>query len=281
MPLTDFVRHLNRQHFLREAAKNPALARRGAVAPFAVARGKVLAHFGNLQLASRFLPIVETASGQTHGHAAGLLAFDLTRQISLESDSVFDLPVDNEAFVELDRRVRTLHALNYLTHPARGNLLLKVRSRHILSVPSDHGLAFEEILRSCGLMPKQITLELEIDGIDATEHLQRAVANYKARGYHVAIHRFGRVSLNFDLLETLRPEITRLDERLLEDPETLADATRRIQSLGAKTLMEGIDTRALLQGARDSGIDLLQAHAPLGTPPSTSAGLMFVPALRL
>ncbi|GHT96810.1 hypothetical protein AGMMS49545_22870 [Betaproteobacteria bacterium] len=263
MPLTDFVRHLNTQHISQEFAKNPAHARSGAAAPFAVAQGKVVAHFGNLQLASRFLPIVETVSGQTHGHAASLLAFDLTRQTSLKPDSVFDLPADDEEFITLDRRVRTLHALNYLTHLARGNLLLKVRPRHVLSVPSDHGLAFEEILRSCGLMPKQITLELEIDDITATGHLQRALANYKARGYHVAIHRFGRVSLNFDLLEILRPEIVRLDTNLLENPDTLTVATRRIHAIGAKTLIEGVDTKGLRQGAHDSGIDLLQAHAPL------------------
>jgi EAL domain-containing protein (putative c-di-GMP-specific phosphodiesterase class I) len=259
MPLTDLVRHLNRQHY----AQHPAPARDGTLAPFAVAQGKVLAHFGNLQLASRFLPIVETVSGQTHGHAASLQVFDAKQLTTLEADSVFDLPADDEEFVELDRRVRTLHALNYLTHPVRGNLLLKVRPRHVLSVPSDHGLAFEEILRSCGLLPKQITLELEIDGVAATEHLQRAVANYKARGYHVAIHRFGRVSLNFDLLETLRPEIVRLDTSLLENLDTLTNATQRIHAIGAKTLIEGIDTRVLRQGAHDSGIDLLQSHAPL------------------
>ncbi|MDR1889583.1 MAG: EAL domain-containing protein [Zoogloeaceae bacterium] len=260
MPLTDLVRHLNTyQHRIQRQLH----ARSDAPVPFAVARGKVLAHFGHLQLASRFLPIVETASGQAHGHAASLQAFDLNRQTPLEPQAVFDLPASNDEFVELDRLVRTLHALNYLTYPVRGNLLLKVHPRHILSVPADHGLAFEEILRDCCLMPKQITLELEIDGIDATDHLQLAVANYKARGYHIAIHRFGRLNLNFALLERLRPEIVRLDTRLLENPETLTRTTRRLQSLGAKTLIEGIGIRALCQGAHDSGIDLLQAHAPL------------------
>ena len=259
MPLTDLVRHLNRHHY----AQYPAHARDGSLAPFSVAQGKALAHFGNLQLTSRFLPIVETASGQTHGHAASLQVYDPKRLSTLEADYVFDLPADDAEFIELDRRVRTLHALNYLTHLARGNLLLDVRPRHVLSVPSDHGLAFEEILRSCGLLPKQITLELEIDGIAATEHLQQAIANYKARDYHVAVHRFGRVDLNFDLLEALRPEIVRLDTNLLENPQILTDATRRIHAIGAKTLIEGIDIKALRQGAHDSGIDLLQAHAPL------------------
>lgn len=69
--------------------------------------------------------------------------------------------------------MRTLHALNYLTKPSRGNLLLKVHTRHVLSVPSDHGHAFEEILKPCGLFPEQITLEIEIDGGLIDPRLQR------------------------------------------------------------------------------------------------------------
>jgi EAL domain-containing protein (putative c-di-GMP-specific phosphodiesterase class I) len=257
MPLTDLVRYLNDRHW--------AYASPHAPAPFVAAQGRVLARFAHLQLASRFLPIVETATGQTHGHAADLQVFDLRDKIPLPADAVFDLPADDDEFIFLDRLTRTLHALNYLTHPVRGNLLLRVRPRHVLSVPSDHGLAFEEILRPCGLLPKQITLELEIDGIDATGHLRRAVANYKARRYHLSIYHFGRIHPNLDLLEALQPEIVRLDPRLLESqgetPSLLAEITSRLQDLKAKILIESVDTQALRHGARALGIDLLQTHS--------------------
>lgn len=256
MPLTDLVRYLN----ARSQGHTPALQ---PPAPFLSKDGKVLAHFANLQLSSLFLPIVETATGQVHGHAASLQAFNLSRKTALEPHAVFVLPSDDAEFIYLDRLVRTLHALNYLTHHVRGNLLLKVHPRHVLSVPADHGLAFEELLRPCGLIPEQITLELDIDGIEAEAHLQQAVANYKQRGYRIAIHRFGRVSLNYERLARLEPRIVRLDPSLLESPQQLEAATRRIQALGALTLIEGVDTRALRQGAQASSIDLLQAKAPL------------------
>lgn len=256
MPLTELVRYLN----ARSQGHTPALQ---PPAPFLSKDGKVLAHFANLQLGSQFLPIVETATGQVHGHAASLQAFNLSCRTALEPHAVFVLPSDDAEFIYLDRLVRTLHALNYLTHHVRGNLLLKVHPRHVMSVPSDHGLAFEELLRPCGLIPEQITLELDIDGIEAEDHLQLAVANYKQRGYRIAIHRFGRASLNYELLARLEPRIVRLDPSLLESPQQLEEATRRIQALGALTLIEGVDTRALRQGAQASSIDLLQAHAPL------------------
>lgn len=256
MPLTDLVRYLNS----RSQAHTPSLQ---PPAPFLVQHGKVQAHFANLQLGSQFLPIVETATGRVHGHAASLQAFNLNCKTALEAHAVFVLPSDDAEFIYLDRLVRTLHALNYLTHHVRGNLLLKVHPRHVLSVPADHGLAFEELLRPCGLIPEQITLELEIDGIDALDHLQQAVSNYKQRGYRIAVHRFGRAGLDYELLARLEPEIVRLDPSLLESPERLNEVTRRIQALGALTLIEGVDTKALRQGAQASSIDLLQAHAPL------------------
>ena len=45
-----------------------------------------------------------------------------------------------------------------------------------MSVPTDHGLAFEEILRSCGLTPQQITLELDADGLEDVDHFTLAVS---------------------------------------------------------------------------------------------------------
>lgn len=253
MPLTELVRYLN----ARSQGHTPALQ---PPAPFLSKDGKVLAHFANLQLSSLFLPIVATATGQVHGHAASLQAFNLSCRTALEPHAVFVLPSDDAEFIYLDRLVRTLHALNYLTHHVRGNLLLQVHPRHVLSVPAAHGLAFEELLRPCGLLPEQITLELDIDGIEAEAHLQQAVASYKQRGYRIAIHRFGRVSLNYELLARLEPSIVRLDPSLLQSPQQFEAATRRIQALGALTLSHSVDTRALHLGGQASGIDLLQTN---------------------
>lgn len=86
------------------------------------------------------------------------------------------LPSDAEEFVYLDRLVRTLPALNYLTQPVRGKLLLRVHARHLLSVPANHGLAFEEIPRPCGLFPDQISLEIDTDQVSDPAHFSRAVA---------------------------------------------------------------------------------------------------------
>lgn len=259
MPLTDLIRTLN----IPNAAFPQRYARSGLDQPFVATDGRVFLHYANIRLESQFLPIVDTRSGRAYGHSASIQAFGLSTNQTLAPEAVFVLPTDDGEFVYLDRLVRTLHALNYLTKPVRGNLLLKVHPRHVHSVPADHGLAFEEILRPCGLFPEQITLEIDIDRIDDTQHLIRAVGNYRSRGYGIAISHFGRSQLDFALLRQLRPDIVKLDRLLLSSARPLKRIIDNLHALPSRVLIAGIDTSAMRQGAVAGNIDLLQAHAPL------------------
>ena len=259
MPLTDLIRTLNIPH----ASIAQRYARNGLDQPFVAADGRVFLHYANIRLESQFLPIVETSSGRAYGHSASIQAFGLSNKQPLTPETVFVLPTDDAEFVYLDRLVRTLHALNYLTKPIRGNLLLKVHPRHVHSVPANHGLAFEEILRPCGLFPEQITLEIDTDRVENTEHLSRAVASYRSRGYTIAISHFGRSQLDFGLLRELRPDIVKLDRQLLSSARPLERIIDHLHDLPCQVMVEGIDTSAMRKGAAASQIDLLQAHAPL------------------
>ena len=259
MPLSDLIRTLNSPsdtlpgHF----------AQSGLDQPFVAVDGRVFLHYANIRLESQFLPIVEAKTGKAHGHSASLQAFGLSNRKPISPEAVFVLPTDDAEFVYLDRLVRTLHALNYLTRPTRGNLLLQVHARHVMSVPADHGLAFEEILRPCGLFPEQITLEIDIEGVDDIPHLIKAVASYRSRGYGIAISHFGRRQLDFAILRELRPDIVKLDSLLLSSARPLQRIIEALRKLPAQVLIEGIDTAAMRKGAQAGNIDLLQAHAPV------------------
>lgn len=263
MPYTDLVRHLNAQHNRRHPQFGSD--------PFVATADGVFAHFANLRLESAFVPIQEAASGRVQGHAAVLLASGLTSRRPVDADAVFVLPADDAEFVFLDRLVRTLHTLNYLTRSTRGNLLLKVHRRHVLSVPTDHGLAFEEILRPCGLVPDQITLELDGDGLaEASNHFLQAAASYQRRGYGLAISRFGKSSLDFALLRYLRPDIVKLDPLLVASARPLERIIANLQALGARVLVAGPGERSLRRFARATGVDFILAE---GAPVSRASWL--------
>lgn len=259
MPLSDFVRYLNAQHI-------PSGAGLPSTAPFVAQAGKVFVHFAKLRLESFYSPIVAVADGELRGHAAGLHAFGHSNNRLLEPEAVFVLPSDDDEFCYLDRLVRTLHALNYLTYlnrHSRGTLLLRVHPRHVASVVTGHGLAFEEVLRACGLLPEQITLEIEIDGVDDPAHLVRAIANYASRGYGIAVGRFGRREINFSLLHEISPAIVKFDPLLLSSTRPLGHLVDRLHELGAQVMIEGYDSAALRKDALANGFDLLQVLAPL------------------
>ena len=259
MPLSDLIRTLN----VPSGSLPGHYARSGLDQPFFAVDGRVFLHYANLRLESHFLPIAETRSGKTHGHAASLQVFGLSNRQPIAPEAVFVLPTDDAEFVYLDRLVRTLHALNYLTRPTRGNLLLQVHSRHVMSVPADHGLAFEEILRPCGLLPEQITLEIDIEGVEDLAHLIKAVASYRSRGYGIAISHFGRRQIDFGILRELQPDIVKLDSLLVSSNRPLKPVIEALHKLPAQVLAEGIATAAMRKGASAWNIDLLQAHAPL------------------
>ena len=257
MPLTEFVRYINAQ------LPFPTTASRFTT-PFASEGGRVFVYYANLRLESNFSPIVDTVDGASRGHVATLTATRKTTNQKLDSDAVFKLPGDDGEFIFLDRLVRTLHTLNYLTYPERhsgGLLLLKVQPRHVASVAADHGLAFEEILRACGLLPEQITLELDLDGVDDYGHLARAIGNYKSRGYRITIGRQSSRDADLRLLQVIRPAIVRLDPRSLAPGDTINGAVEAIHALGAQVLIESVNTQMQRSDARENGFDLLQVQA--------------------
>ena len=259
MPLSDFVRYLNAQNV------PPAPGTRSTT-PFVSENGQVYVHFAKLRLESFYSPIIDVARGELRGHAAGLNAFGVDNRRLLEPEAVFVLPSDDSEFIYLDRLVRTLHALNYLIYAprsSRGTLLLRVHPRHVASVAADHGLAFEEVLRACGLMPAQITLEIEVDGVEDSAHLVRAIANYKSRGYGIAVGRFGRREINFGLLDEIGPAIVKLDPLLVASTGPLSQLVDRLHGLGARVAIEAPDTAAQREQAQGCGVDLLQVSNPL------------------
>ena len=104
MPLSDLIRTLNSPSH----AFPKHYAASGLDQPFVAKDGKIFLHYANIRIESRFLPIIETTSGNLYGHAASIQAFGLSNGIQMAPEAVFVLPSDDEEFVYLDRLVRPL-----------------------------------------------------------------------------------------------------------------------------------------------------------------------------
>jgi EAL domain-containing protein (putative c-di-GMP-specific phosphodiesterase class I) len=175
MPLTDLIRYFNST----DSAGDSSLYGEG--------EGAAAWHDG-LHLRSLFQPIVNLQRQQVVGHQAFLAA---TRQDGslLSAEAAYAACQSAESVVHFDRLCRTLHALNFLAQRrhAGGYLQLSVHPRHLLAVPSKHGLVFEAVLKRCGLAPDDIVLELASGRILDDQRLADAVHNYRQRGYRIAL----------------------------------------------------------------------------------------------
>ncbi|MDR2787580.1 MAG: hypothetical protein LBD06_04320 [Candidatus Accumulibacter sp.] len=252
MPLTDFIRYLN--------ARFPSRPR---LAPpfFHSESGRVLVRYRHLCLESEFLPIVET-SGGVRGHAARLLATVENVCRRVDESTVFALPENSEEFVFVDRLTRTLHTLNYLTYLDRGSrglLLLKVHPRHVASVTRNHGLAFEEILCACGLLPNEITLELGAREGDDPKRFLRAIADYKLRGYGIALAGGGWHPPSLDRVREAGPTIVSLAYPRSAERAKLATIRRYVDALHSmkvSALVRGEDHPLPRPKILEAGFDL-------------------------
>ena len=92
------------------------------------------------------------------------------------------------------------------------------------------------------------------------------MANYRSRGYNIAISNFGRTELDFAFLAELRPDIVNLDNLLLASSRPLDRIIGNIHDLHAHVLIEGIDSANLRRNAGSLAIDLIQTHAPVVRP---------------
>jgi len=262
MPLTDLVHYLNDRNRSQYGAHlNPGDS-------LNLADQRVTGRFAGLTLDSAFQPIAQARSGQVSGHEA-LLRATAPDGSAIAPEAVFVLPTDGEEIVFLDRLARTVHALNYLLQAKNsgGDLYLNIHPRHLLAISGDHGLVFEAILKRLGLTPERVVLEILESAIDDSGRLAEAVANYRSRGYRIAIDDFGRHHSNFDRLWQLEPAVVKLDRSLIAEASRNPKARRIlprlveiVHDLEAKVVFEGIETEDQLAIAIDAGADLLQGY---------------------
>lgn len=231
MPLIDLIHYFNRNNAVGEST-------------LYLEEGRAAAWHDGLRLRSLFQPIVNLQTGRVVGHQA-LLAAENEIGEALDSDAAYQRCTSDEAVVHFDRLCRTVHALNFLAQHrhAGGYLQLSVHPRHLLAVPSQHGLVFETILKCCGLAPVDIVLELKTGIHPDDARFAAAVENYRERGYRIALSSQGEHP------ELFAPDIVKYLVTTLGTPSFPA---------GALIHVDQLDTREDLEIARASGARLGQ-----------------------
>jgi len=182
-----------------------------------------------------------------------------------------------ERLVKFDRLCRTLHTLNYLNMGiGNGLLFLNVHPELLVAVNS-HGKVFEHVLHQHDMPTSEVVIEINESAVNDVKPLAAAIANYRERGYKIAIDDFGREHSSLERLWTLSPEYVKLDGGLIRQAEVnprlqriLPKLVEIIRDLGSEVVIQGVETETQLELARYAGVHLVQGYL-LGRPASADA----------
>ncbi|WP_348944791.1 EAL domain-containing protein [Chitinibacter sp. FCG-7] len=215
-------------------------------------------------LASAFQPIFDR---HNHHFADEALLRASVRDKAISPPQAFASARQGNKLVAFDRLCRTLHVMNYSSYAQSNRLLFLNVHPELLVEISDHGAYFEHILSSLGFGPNQVVLELlenEAVAVDASA-ISRAVKNYRAKGYRIALDDFGHGMANLDRLWLLEPDFVKLDRHILalaaqqdKARQGYAKLVSLLHDAGSQVIAEGVETQTEKNIALDSGVDGLQ-----------------------
>ncbi|PPC92612.1 MAG: diguanylate phosphodiesterase [Methylotenera sp.] len=233
--------------------------------------GEFNSTFLGVQLNSAFQPIYDSTVGDLIGHEA-LLRPSLGGALASTPEFAFSYAEQAGKLVQFDRVSRTLHVLNFRQiYAENGLLFLNVHPKLLITVNS-HGKVFERILHANSVPTDRVVIEIPENLVEQDKQLSEAIDNYRDRGYHIAIDDFGKKKSNLDRLWKLAPDYLKLDISLIQEAESnerirkaLPNLIRLVQDLGAKPIIEGIETQTQLDIAVQAGGTLLQGYF-LGKP---------------
>ncbi len=231
----------------------------------------VQANFIGLQLRSVFQPIVDLHRNAPLGYEALLRATD-HKGNAVTPPAAFRQAEMAERLVKFDRLCRTLHTLNYLNMGhSNGLLFLNVHPELLVAVNA-HGKVFEQVLHHHNVPTHQVVIEIHESAVSEEKLLAAAIANYRERGYKIAIDDFGKEHSNLERLWKLAPEYVKLDGGIIQQAtlnpkleRILPKLVEIIRALDAEVIVEGVETRAELRVAQQAGIHLVQGYL-LGLP---------------
>lgn len=195
-----------------------------------------------------FQPILETASGKIAGYEALARTRDANGEVVSAGGVFQDKRFDTSERLRLDRIVR-YQALEKLTSLPEGTYLsINLSPQWLTYTEQGQRLKTLDMIADLGVDPSRIMLEITELAGDLSQ-IERAVGRYREAGFKIAIDDFGADFSQLDRITHLRPDVIKLDMKLLHDGlnnRRHASITQMLgemaSKLGAKVLCEGVET---------------------------------------
>jgi len=257
--------------------------------------GRAQGRFFNCTMSSAFQPIRRIDGASAANGAADLgtvLAYEgLARSVSAQDKGLslwklLDHAASDDESIELDRLCRMLHAINFFRQAdgagdgvdhGGADLYLNVHDRLLSAVSSNHGHAFRRILDALELPLARVVLQLPVATPQQGWLLNYVSDNYRRNGFRFAVN-VDSAADAIAVLDRLRPDVFKLDTRVLHDTAGLLELLDRAHHAGVAVVFKRIETPQTLQTLAElsatAGVPVLGQGYLLDEPKAALVGVL-------
>jgi EAL domain-containing protein (putative c-di-GMP-specific phosphodiesterase class I) len=233
------------------------------------------------RLTTHFQPIVRMENPSKVYAYECLLRGTLDGGVLASPGRMYDAARDADLLFQLDRAARLTSIREAITHGIVEQLFINFNPSSVYD-PNYCLRSTIAAIDEAGIDPARIVFEVvESDQVDVD--LLGIMKAYRNAGFRVALDDLGAGYGSLNLLGSLRPDIVKLDMKMVRDVDsdpykasicsTLLEMARK---LGIETVAEGIETPGEFAWFRDQGADLAQGYLiarPASPPPMPANGL--------
>ena len=229
---------------------------------------------GDVELDVAFQPIVDLETFRPFGYEVLGRARSRERGIAHRPDHLLELAHARGTLLRLDRAWRALAISRIAAATVPGELrwFFNVDSRCIDDPEHTSGFT-RATLEAAGLNDLQVVIELgERDPLLDATRLARLVPSYAQQGFAIALDDLGAGHASLNRLVELRPDVAKLDMKLVRGIDSdayrlalLRSLVRFADEVGMILIVEGIETAAELTAVRRLGVAFGQGYL-LGRP---------------
>jgi EAL domain-containing protein (putative c-di-GMP-specific phosphodiesterase class I) len=234
------------------------------------------------RIVSHFQPIVSAnAPQQVYAYEMLLRGIDEQGQLVFPG-RIFSVARAADLLFQVDRAARVSAIRQAHRHSVDAHLFINFVPTAIYDPEFCLRSTVHEIEKA-GISAERVVFEVvESEQVHDVAHLGRIMHFYRERGFRLALDDVGAGYSSLTLLPELRPDFIKLDMGLVHgvdrDPYRATIAAKLLelaQSLGVRTVAEGVETRGEYDWLVEHGADLVQGwlFARPGSPPPQPAAL--------
>lgn len=189
-----------------------------------------------------------------------------TGQILTPKDLV-ESALAQQVYPQLDRTARNQALAHFFQRGFHSQILLFLNLDLDLICTDRQVDELIDRVRTLGIAPSSIVLELVESQFDEIERLNRVVSRFREHGMRVAVDDVGAGHSNLERISLIRPDILKIDRSLCAKlgkdhctEEVFAALAILARKIGALVVAEGIETHRQAVVALERGADLLQGY---------------------